>query len=214
MFCYSHIIEAETEINMDIYTDYANWKFENYEFIDKLVKNKSKTISRFTPVIVVVDYLYDQFVEKKTLTEDEEVFFSTGFDYIYDQFHLIKTLWEFKFDKNFSNLEKLSKTINLLLYIHEFQSEALEHENLNIKVLKLLDDLEDKVNSCLDNKENAPDEYFAILNDITSKLFENMEIHTIDQIFYEVALEYNIYQDDEFDLYNAVLNKQIEKTRK
>lgn len=199
---------------MDIYTDYANWKFENYEFIDQLVKNKSKTISRFTSVIAVVDYLYDKFVEEKKLTEDEEVFFSTGFDYIYDQFHLIKTLWEFKFDKSFIELERLSKTINLLLYINEFQSEALEHENLNTSELKLLDDLEDKVNASLDNKENAPDAYFAILNDITGRLFENTEVHTIDQIFYEIALEYNIYQENDFDLYNSILNKQIEKTRK
>ena len=44
---------------MDIYTDYANWKFENHDFIYKLVKSQSKTISRFTSVIIVVDYLYE-----------------------------------------------------------------------------------------------------------------------------------------------------------
>jgi len=82
---------------MDIYTDYGNWKFENHEFINELVKNKSKTISRFTPVIAVVDYLYDKVVDNKSLSQDEEVIFSTGFDYIYDQFHLIKTLLELKF---------------------------------------------------------------------------------------------------------------------
>lgn len=201
---------------MDIYTDYANWKFENYDFIDRLVKIKSKTISRFTSVIAVVDYLYDQVVEKKRLSEDEELIFSTGFDYIYDQFHFIRTITEYRFNNSIDEMEPYAKTINLLLYIHDFQSEALGHSSLGKKEIQLLDDLEDKVNQCLDQKENVPDEYFAILNDITTKIFEQngIEIHTVDQIFYEIALEYGIYHEDEFDIYTAVLNKQIEKTRK
>ena len=54
---------------MDIYTDYANWKFENHEFIHNLVERKSVTISRFTSVIVVVDYLYDKYTKKNKLSE-------------------------------------------------------------------------------------------------------------------------------------------------
>ncbi len=193
---------------MDIYTDYANWKFENYEFISSLVKNKSKTISRFTPVIAVVDYLYDQVVNHKNLNEDEEIIFSTGFDYIFDQFHFIKTLYEYKFNKDIKELEKYSITINLLLYIHDFQNEALQYKNIDFSPL---DNLEQKVNDCLDHKKNAPEEYFAILNDITRKLFK---VHTIDQIFYEIALEYNIYEENEFDIYNLFIEKQVSKRKK
>lgn len=197
---------------MDIYLDYANWKFENHELISNLVKNKSKTISRFTSVIAVVDYLYDKVVNKKALTNDEEVIFSTGFDYIYDQFHLIKTILEYKFDNNISEMEKCAKTINLLLYTNEFQSEALDH-NLDKVNIKLLDDLEEKVNSYLDKKENAPDEYFQILNDVNNKIFEQngIEIHTVDQIFYEIALEYNIYEEDDYNLYNQFINSKINR---
>lgn len=198
---------------MDIYTDYANWKFENFDFINNLVKNKSKSISRISSVIAVVDYLYEKYVENKKLTEDEEIFFSTGFDYIYDQFYLLKTLFELKFNNSFKEMEKYSKTINLLLYINEFQSEALEYENIDISPL---DDLEDKVNKCLDKKENAPDEYFQILNEVNESIFEknNIEVHTMDQIFYEIAIEYGIYKENDYDLYNEILNRQIEKTRK
>ena len=198
---------------MDIYTDYANWKFENFDFINNLVKNKSKSISRISSVIAVVDYLYEKYVENKKLTEDEEIFFSTGFDYIYDQFYLLKTLFELKFNNSFKEMEKYSKTINLLLYINEFQSEALEYENIDITPL---DDLEDKVNKCLDKKENVPDEYFQILNEVNESIFEknNIEVHTMDQIFYEIAIEYGIYKENDYDLYNEILNRQIEKTRK
>ena len=195
---------------MDIYFDYANWKFENHEFISKLVKNKSKTISRFASVIAVVDYLYDKYVEEKSLSDDEEVIFSTGFDYIYDKFHLLKTILEFKFNNDLNELEKFSDTINMLFYINDFQAEALEYENLDIDKL---DSLEDKVNTCLDNKENAPEEYLYLLNKATTEIFEDKDIHTVDQIFYEIALEYGIYEENDFELYNEFINKQIEKNK-
>lgn len=201
---------------MDIYTDYGNWKFENHEFISQLVKNKSKAIARFTPVIAVVDYLYDQVTNQKKLSDDEEVIFSTGFDYIYDQFLFIKTLLEYRFNNDYKELDKFSKTINLLLYINEFQSEALEYEQIAKSDIKLLDNLEEKVNACLDKKVNAPDEYFQILNEITHTIFEknNLEVHTIDQIFYEIAMEYNIYEEDDYNIYNTVLNKKINETKR
>lgn len=109
-------------------------------------------------------------------------------------------------------MEKCAKTINLLLYINEFQSEALDH-NLDKVNIKLLDDLEEKVNSYLDKKENAPDEYFQILNDVNNKIFEQngIEIHTVDQIFYEIALEYNIYEEDDYNLYNQFINSKIKR---
>ena len=40
---------------MNIFSDYANWKFENHDFIYELVKRESKTISRITCVLAVVD---------------------------------------------------------------------------------------------------------------------------------------------------------------
>ena len=113
---------------MDIYTDYANWKLENYDLIESLVKNKSKAIARFTSVIAVVDYLYDKYVEEKKLNEDLELIFSSGFDYIYDQFLMIETLLEKNFNNDINELEKYSKTINLLLYINDFQNEALNYK--------------------------------------------------------------------------------------
>ncbi|MBR4496601.1 MAG: hypothetical protein IKP12_05675 [Acholeplasmatales bacterium] len=200
---------------MDIYTDYANWKLENYDLIESLVKNKSKAISRFTSVIAVVDYLYDKYVEEKKLDNDLELVFSTGFDYIYDQFLMIETLLEKNFNNDINELEKYSKTINLLLYINDFQNEALNYKEGTFD-LKPLDDLNDKVMNYLDKHENAPDEYFAILSDITSSMFDNLdqEFHTIDQIYYEIAVELGIYEEDEFNMFNSFINNKIEEDRK
>ena len=212
MLFYSHKWKQD---NMDIYTDYANWKLENYDLIESLVKNKSKAISRFTSVIAVVDYLYDKYVEEKKLDNDLELVFSTGFDYIYDQFLMIETLLEKNFNNDINELEKYSKTINLLLYINDFQNEALNYKEGTFD-LKPLDDLNDKVMNYLDKHENAPDEYFAILSDITSSMFDNLdqEFHTIDQIYYEIAVELGIYEEDEFNMFNSFINNKIEEDRK
>ncbi|MBD5390677.1 hypothetical protein HDR67_01580 [bacterium] len=197
---------------MDIYTDYANWKFENHDFIFKLVTSKSNTIARFTSVIAVVDYLYEEYTKKKTLTEEEEVFFSVGFDYIHDNFYTIKTILDYTFKGNYEEMETCAKTINLLLYVHEFQSELLNH---TLDVTQL-DSFEEKVNSYLDKKENVPDVFFPMLDDIVNPIFEKngIELNPIESIFYEVAVEYGIYKNNEFDMYNAVFNLQKQKSKK
>ena len=192
-----------------IFTDYEAWKRENNELINTLVKKQSKTIQRFSPVLAVVDYLYEQ-NQKGTLSEDEELIFSTGFDYIYDQFQIIQSLLEDNFNNDYDEMEKYGQTINLLLYINDFEAELKINDNLK-KDIKKLTDLEDRVNSYLDKKENAPDEYFALLDDITYSIFtkNNIEIHTVDQIFYEIAIEYGIYTDEEYSTINPINLKQV-----
>ena len=72
--------------------------------------------------------------------------------------------------------------------------------------------LEEAVTEYIDKKENAPDEYFLVLDDITNKIFEqnNIEVQTVDQIFYEIALEYQIYSDeDDEDVFNTVISNKI-----
>ncbi len=200
--------------NNTIYEDYESFKHENYELISTLVKNNSKIISRFSPVLMVVDYLSIE-KKKRKLTEDEKIFFSTGFDYIYDNFHLINTLFEFTFKKDMKEMEKLAKTINLLLYVNEFIDEAKSNELTDDDIKPLLE-FKGKLIETIDKHKNIEDEYFVYVNELVDNLFasHNVEIHTIDEIFYEIAVEYDIYDDDELNIYNDILNSQINKTRK
>lgn len=197
---------------MDIYTDYVNWKFENHEFIQALVKTRSKTISRFSSVIVVVDYLYEQYTKRGSLSSDEEVFFSVGFDYIHDNFYTIKTLFEYNFHKDYTAMEAYAKTINLLLYTQEFQSELANH-GLE-KDLKKLEEFETQITTYLDKKENVPDAFFPMLDDIVNPIFErnNLELNPIESIYYEIAIEYGIYKNNETDIFASVFQLQKEKT--
>ena len=199
---------------MDIFEDYLNWKYENHELIHDLVKSRSNTISRFTHVISVVDYLYDK-KQKVALSEDEILIFSTGYDYIFDQFEMIKSILDLKFNKNIEEMEKYSKTINLLLYITEFQGE-IANDNRIKNQINQLNSLYDRINEKLDNKINADEEDFILLNDITFNIFEKngIEIHTVDSIFYDIAVEYDLVNDNDDDTYNEILNKLIKKNRK
>lgn len=195
-----------------IFDDYISWKKENRELITSLVKKQSKTIRRFSPVIAVVDYLNDE-NEKRKLSEDELLIFSDGFDYIHDQFIIIQSILETTFNNDISEMEKCSQTINLLLYVQDFEAEIDTAKNKAEG--NKLSELEQNITNFLEKKENAPDEYFLLLDDIIAKIQEksNVEIHTIDQIFYEIAIEYEIYDEDDYNVYNDILNKQIEKTR-
>lgn len=198
----------------DIYEDYESFKHENYELISTLVKHDSKIISRFSPVLMVVDYLSLE-KKKRKLTEDEKIFFSTGFDYIYDNFSLINTLFEFTFKKDMKEMKKCAKTINLLLYVNEFIDEAKSNELTDNEIKPLLE-FKGKLVETIDKHNNIEDEYFVYVNELVDNLFasKNIELHTIDEIYYEIALEYDIYQEDDLSIYNDILNAQISKTRK
>ncbi len=200
---------------MNIFSDYANWKFENHDFIYELVKRESKTISRITCVLAVVDYLYEKSLKSETLSEDEELFFSVGYDYIYDNFFTIKTILEFKFGNDYSQLEACAKTINLLLYVNEFQSE-LSNQSIDSHDLIPLQDFKEKIHTYLDKKENVPDTFFPMLNDIVNPIFEKngVELNPLESIYYEIAIEYGIYKNNDMDMYQAVFNYQKENAKK
>ncbi len=112
-------------------------------------------------------------------------------------------------------MEKLAKTINLLLYVNEFIDEAKSNE-LSDNDIKPLLEFKEKLVETIDKHKNIEDEYFVYVNELVDNLFasHNVEIHTIDEIFYEIAVEYDIYDDDELNIYNDILNSQINKTRK
>ena len=200
-------------MELTLFDDYYNFKKENDSLISTLIKKKSKILLRFKAVFIVVDYLYDEMKSRK-LTEDEEYIFSSGYDFLYDEFEIIKSILHDYFNDNINRMEICSQSINLLLLIDEIKGEVLNTEKIKGEV-KRLHDLEDKVYEYLKKGEDAPDEYFALLNDITEDIFtkNNLEVHTVEEIFYEIALEYDIYQEDDFDMFNEVINRQIEKDR-
>jgi len=201
-------------MELTLFDDYYNFKKENDSLISTLVKKKSKILLRFKAVFIVVDYLFDE-MKKRKLTEDEEYIFSTGYDFLYDEFEIIKSVLHEYFNDNINRMEMCSQTINLLLLVEEVKGEVLNTDKIKNEVKKL-NDLEDKIYDYLKKGEEAPDEYFELIDDITLDIFDknDIEVNLIEEIFYEIALEYDIYPEDDTNYFNEFMLNQINKNRK
>ena len=201
-------------MELTLFDDYYNFKKENDSLISTLVKKKSKILLRFKAVFIVVDYLFDE-MKKRKLTEDEEYIFSTGYDFLYDEFEIIKSVLHEYFNDNINRMEMCSQTINLLLLVEEVKGEVLNTDKIKNEVKKL-NDLEDKIYDYLKKGEEAPDEYFELIDDITLDIFDknDIEVNLIEEIFYEIALEYDIYPEDDTNYFNDFMLNQINKMRK
>lgn len=182
---------------MDIVTDYGNWKFDNYSLIDTLIKKKSDIIRRFPHIIIVADYYYNKVVnDKQNLSKDEEVIFSTAFSYLHEHFNTIELILEKYFNKNIDELDKIAKTINLLIYTNDFQNELENNPKLDtLSNRKKFSDFEEKVYKYIETHTNAPDEMFALLSDISSSIFD--EYYGVNEILYDVASDLGIEPDEE-----------------
>ena len=183
--------------NITIFDDYKSFKDENKKLIDFLVKNNSLLLNIMRPVLIVVDYLYEYRLKNK-ISKDEEYIFNTGYDYLYDQFQIINTILEQILDNNYDDLKKYEKTINLLLYINDFKQEVLNDDRISNNIDSFLN-LESNVYDSLNKKEEYNENYYILLNDLVYKTFDanGIELNTINDIFYNIALEYDLIKEDE-----------------
>ncbi len=182
---------------MDIISDYANWKFENYTLIDTLEKDKSAIIQRFSHVIAVCDYYYKKVTDDKyKLNRDEEVIFDTAFNYVHDHFETISLLLKQDFNSHIEEMEKCAKTINLLLYINDFQNELSNSAPNDIESENKLNDLESRVLGYIETRTNAPDEMFQLLSDVVDLMFAD-GYEGVNEILYEVAEQLQITPDED-----------------
>lgn len=200
---------------MDIFTDYANWKIEKYDLITMLNELDSNIIKRYQNVLLVLDYLYQIVVDKKrTLTEDEEVIFGTGFEYVDNNFITIEEILKNNFNNNIKEMESCAKTVNLFLYTLDFEDELLNLVPDNDVTLKAdmakLEAFEDEVNAYLNNKIDVDDALFVKLDELTDAIFtkRNLEVNPIDSIFYQIAETYGLISSED-DVYNSYINEMI-----
>lgn len=187
------------------YLDYAAFKKNNEKLIDFLVSKKSKIIARFSYVLMVVDYLFDQVVyEKKKLSVEEEECFEVGYQYIFDRFNTITLIAEHVFKNNYNNMEHYAKSINLLLYIIDFEDEIDSLDGDHKAQHKKFADLEDNVMQMIEAKVQVPDEYFALVDDISLSVFEGLGIdyYGVTDIFYDIAIEMNLVEENDEDYYD------------
>jgi len=181
---------------MTIYEDYEDWKNENIELINELIKMKSAIISRFSHVIAVTDYLYNEYMTNGSLEDYLENIFEHGFDYLHDHFVTISTILQKEYRGNLVGMNENAKTINLLLYVNDFQNELANEDDHKQSDLDKLSDFEQKVLEYIDKHQEVPDEMFGVLDDITFDIFDE-NYKGVNEIMYDVALELNLIDNNE-----------------
>lgn len=197
---------------MDIYTDYANWKVEKFDLLNTLIQNESAIIQRIYPVYLVLDYLYDILVEKKrNLTADEEYIFESGFNYLHDKIMTIETLLVSTFNNNLIALEHCAKSVNLLLYVEDFEDELLNATDNIDQDMQELENFANKILEQLEKHKNVDDTLFLMFDEMTIPMFKrhNLEINPVESIFYEIALTYDLLTEKD-DIYNDFITEKIE----
>ena len=187
------------------YLDYASWKKTNEKLIDFLIKKNSKIIARFRYVLMVVDYLFDKVVyERMKLSIEEEEVFEVGYQYIFDRFNTIQLVAEHVFNNNYEAMEHFAKSINLLFYILDFEDEIDSLEGDHKEEHKRFADLEDNVMQMIEAKIQVPDEYYALVDDISLAVFDGLGVnyYGITDIFYDVAIELGLIEESDDDYYD------------
>ena len=187
------------------YLDYASWKKTNEKLIDFLIKKNSKMIARFRYVLMVVDYLFDKVVyERMKLSIEEEEVFEVGYQYIFDRFNTIQLVAEHVFNNNYDAMEHFAKSINLLFYILDFEDEIDSLEGDHKEEHKKFADLEDNVMQMIETKIQVPDEYYALVDDISLSVFDGLWItyYGVTDILYDIAIEMNLVEEDDEDYYD------------
>ena len=194
------------ELNLENqYLDYASFKKTNEKLINYLVKKNSKIIARFRYVLMVVDYLFDKVAfRKEKLSVEEEECFEVGYQYVFDRFNTITLIAEHVFNNNYDAMEHYAKSINLLLYIIDFEDEIDSLDGDHKKQHEKFAELEDNVMQMIENKVQVPDEYFALVDDISLAVFDGLgiEYYGITDIFYDVAIELGLIEEDDEDYYD------------
>ena len=187
------------------YLDYASWKKTNEKLINYFIEKNSKILARFRYVLMVVDYLFDKVVyEKQKLSVEEEEVFEVGYQYIFDRFNTITLIAEHVFKNNYEAMEHYAKSINLLLYIVDFIDEIDSLDGDHKAEHKKFADLEDSVMQMIENKIQVPDEYYALVDDISLAVFDGLGIdyYGITDIFYDVAIELGLIEETDEDYYD------------
>lgn len=187
------------------YLDYAAWKKTNEKLIDYLIKKNSKILARFRYVLMVVDYLFDKVVyEKAKLSIEEEEVFEVGYQYIFDRFNTITLIAEHVFNNNYDAMEHFAKSINLLFYVLDFTDEIDSLDGDHKNEHKKFAELEDNIMQMIENKVQVPDEYYALVDDISLAVFDGLGIdyYGITDIFYDVAIELGLIEETDEDYYD------------
>ncbi|AIO18229.1 hypothetical protein KQ51_00341 [Candidatus Izimaplasma bacterium HR1] len=189
-----------------ILKDYASWKIENHEMIEKFKGNNNVIYQRLEPVFLVLDYVYDLACDQQELDEDLETIFEIGFNYINAQFNVIKIYFESLFQSKCDEFEDYSEMLLFLIYIFDFRTD-LENHGFESDI-EVLNDAETYIENMIMERRRDYDYVRDMLNEALKNVSETIDYEYVSliDIYVEIAENFGIYvfENDEF-----VVGKEI-----
>lgn len=172
--------------------DFANWKMDNWEVLERFKENGSYIYERFEPVYAVLNHIYERAVELGELDEERETIFSVGLNYLHAQFEVIKIYYEKLFDSDCEAFEAFMPLVGYLLFIADFRADLEEVEDdLSFDALN---EAETLIENMIAERRNAFDYAGEKLNEAVRDIIEHLEFEyvSIIDIFIEIAENLNI----------------------
>lgn len=178
-----------------MYHDYASWIMENDEKFKVLAEKDANLIFRFKHIFDVLSFLYDQKIERQTLSEDEEYIFSIGFGYLFIQFEHINLLLEHTYKGNLDNLLKHEKDIIFYLTALEFAQHLGEMYTDEPEQIEPLSKIVIDTLDAIEKNEFVDKKVYEKLDTIIEKLYLQKDIDDISSIrdvFFDIADELDL----------------------
>lgn len=172
--------------------DFANWKMDNWEVLERFKENGSYIYERFEPVYAVLNHIYERAVELGELDEERETIFSVGLNYLHAQFEVIKIYYEKLFDSDCEAFEAFMPLVGYLLFIADFRADLEEVEDsLDFDPLN---EAETLIENMIAERRNAFDYAGEKLNEAVRDIIEHLDFEyvSIIDIFVEIAENLNI----------------------
>lgn len=189
-----------------ILKDFANWKLENDELLERFRAIDSKIYRRLEPVIAVLNYIYQRAIHQGSLNEDLETIFNVGLSYLNTQFEVIKIYYQTLFGSDCSEIEEFGILVNYLLFINDFRSDLERFEDY-VEVEKL-DEVETLIEDMIAQRDNDVDTAKQALDLAVMSIVKllDYEYTPIIDIFYEIAKSLGIGLSDDD---HSIIGKDI-----
>ena len=169
-----------------ILKDYANWKMDNVEIIERFRHNDSIIYDRLEPVYAVLNHIYDHALEED-LSEDLKTIFQVGLNYLHSQFEVIKVYYEKLFDSDCDLFEAYAPLVGYLLFISDFRADLEEYEDLID--FTPLDEVETMIENMIAERDDRFEYAANKLNQTTKNIVDQLDFEYVGviDIYVEIA---------------------------
>ena len=179
---------------MNIYDDYIKYIEENNYLIKLLENNVPAIYVLFEDVLVVLNYIVEEYQKGSQLNEDLKDFFDAGYGYLTSVMTDLKMIFDDYFKKDVILLTKYGNLITYFFYIEDLKCHLDAEELLTKSKQKTIDDIQQEIETILVNKlepsDDLTDKYELKISKITSA---KDNYHPIYTIFALIREELNLF---------------------